>query len=469
MDSNNFSSNTGVGEREGRVFSSLVSKRHFYLSHGIGRSGDIVEVQPKAAGSSVIYKLTNKLVTHALQVAGLSKELSAIVFPLATGMTLSICLSTMKSLSNSFSIPPSSDSSAIGSFSAVKQKKYVIWSRIDQKSCFKSILSSNLIPIIVDPLIINGEMITNIDEIRRICSEEKKDEILAILSTTSCFAPRQPDAADKIAEICKEFNICHVINNAYGLQCTVISKLINKALLKGRVDAGNRMFLFLSLLLPSVSVIQSTDKNFMVPVGGAILASPSPELLKAVSSFYPGRANSSPIIDLFITLLSMGENGYRRLLEERKRVLPIFQTKLSEICEKYGFKLIPSPKNTISFAIDVTSLPHINKSYTFFGSMLFQRCVSGCRVVDATASKVTKVNGYEFLNWGSHCNLYNVSYFTAACAMGMKEEEIELFIERLEKVVTKFTRLNKSDAEGSLQPSETNELLKHDEVEKKEN
>ena len=58
LDSNNFLTNAGVGEREGRIFSNLVLKRNFNLSHGIGRSGDINEVQPKAAGSSVIYKLT---------------------------------------------------------------------------------------------------------------------------------------------------------------------------------------------------------------------------------------------------------------------------------------------------------------------------------------------------------------------------------------------------------------------------
>ena len=38
MDSNNFSANAGVGEREGRVFSGMVSRRHFHMSHGIGRA-----------------------------------------------------------------------------------------------------------------------------------------------------------------------------------------------------------------------------------------------------------------------------------------------------------------------------------------------------------------------------------------------------------------------------------------------
>merc|ERR1712150_135802 len=41
MDLNNFPSNCGVGEREARVFSEAVYRRHFGLCHGIGRSGDL--------------------------------------------------------------------------------------------------------------------------------------------------------------------------------------------------------------------------------------------------------------------------------------------------------------------------------------------------------------------------------------------------------------------------------------------
>ena len=41
MDSNNFQSNTGVGEREGRIYSQLVKEKNFSMGHGIGRSGDV--------------------------------------------------------------------------------------------------------------------------------------------------------------------------------------------------------------------------------------------------------------------------------------------------------------------------------------------------------------------------------------------------------------------------------------------
>ena len=41
MDSNNFPDTVGVGEREARLASDLVARRHYRLAHGIGRSGDM--------------------------------------------------------------------------------------------------------------------------------------------------------------------------------------------------------------------------------------------------------------------------------------------------------------------------------------------------------------------------------------------------------------------------------------------
>lgn len=218
MDSNNFMANAGVGEREGRVYSSLVSKRHYHLAHGIGRSGDISEVQPKAAGSSVIYKLTTSLATHAMEISGISCGMSCLVLPMATGMTLSMCLISLKK--------------------KCKSAKYVIWSRIDQKSCFKCIDTAGLTPLMVNNIIVDGEMVTNMAAIRDYL-HQYGEEVLCILSTTSCFAPRQPDLIDEIAILAKDFNVGHIVNNAYGLQCPYICKLINRAVCIGRVDAGN--------------------------------------------------------------------------------------------------------------------------------------------------------------------------------------------------------------------------------------
>lgn len=67
MDSNNFHDKIGVGERESRIYSSLVQRRNFYMGHGIGRSGDVMANQPKAAGSSLLLQLTKFLTISALK------------------------------------------------------------------------------------------------------------------------------------------------------------------------------------------------------------------------------------------------------------------------------------------------------------------------------------------------------------------------------------------------------------------
>lgn len=229
-------------------------------------------MQPKAAGSSILYKLTNSLVTHAFKIAGWKTPVDCIVLPLATGMTLCLAFTALRNkIVNS-------------SGDVQRSKNKVIWSRIDQKSCFKAILLAGLVPIIVEPLLEATGMITNVEEIERLLIEDSLKEfpeILCVASTTSCFAPRQPDRIDAIAVLCEKYKVAHIVNNAYGMQCSVIGKLIDRAFLKGRVDA----------------VVQSSDKNFMVPVGGAILACAKNNawLLKEVCGSYPGRASSSPI------------------------------------------------------------------------------------------------------------------------------------------------------------------------------
>jgi O-phospho-L-seryl-tRNASec:L-selenocysteinyl-tRNA synthase len=85
MDSNTFVSGTGVGEREGRLFSGLVARMHSRMAHGIGRSGDISASQPKAAGSSVLSQLCRLLTLDALHTAGLRDCSDCAVLPLATG------------------------------------------------------------------------------------------------------------------------------------------------------------------------------------------------------------------------------------------------------------------------------------------------------------------------------------------------------------------------------------------------
>mmetsp|Transcript_10888 Transcript_10888/g.16590 ORF Transcript_10888/g.16590 Transcript_10888/m.16590 type:complete len:532 (+) Transcript_10888:34-1629(+) len=418
MDSNNFTGNVGLGEREGRVYSSLVARRHFSLAHGIGRSGNIAEVQPKAAGSSLTYKLTNLLVNHALCVSGCVGIERSLVVPMATGMTIALSLLTLKKKN--------------------PDAKYVIWPRIDQKSCIKAMLTVGLTPLIVENILEGDEISTNMGAIEQLM-QEYGTEILCVLTTTSCFAPRRPDRIDRIAKLCEQHSIPHVINNAYGLQCPLISKLLSRAITVGRVDF----------------VIQSTDKNFMVPVGGAVLSSPQAELIDEASKLYPGRASSSPILDLFITLLSMGENGLRELHEERLRCLPILIDGLSRVASQYGERVLVSPCNSISIGVTLSqslcrqevgspdSVPMSDSRSTvdisYIGSMLFKRSVSGSRVVAAGGEST--IGGHVFRGWGAHIASYHSSYLTVACAVGLREPEIHTFLNKMNKV---FSSVRKS-------------------------
>jgi len=419
----------GVGEREGRVYSSLVSQRNFGLSHGVGRSGDITEAQPKAAGSSTLARLTLHLVLDAIRRgAGLSASTAAahgIVLPLCTGMSMSLVLSSLRS------------------FDSNKDKYIVLWSRIDQKSCFKAIQSAGFTCVVIPTKIDNDEVVTDLDAMEAAIVKHGEANILAIITTTSCFAPRVPDKVDHVAVLCDQKNIAHIINNAYGLQCEITCKLINRACVKGRVDA----------------IVCSTDKNFLVPVGGAIVISPKEDVIANVGKVYPGRASSAPIVDLFITLLSMGLSGYKELLSERKRLRQETMIQgLTKVAEKYGERVLSCPNNSISFGITVDGLgrprtegedlvdhhKRIATEISYFGSMLFTRCVSGTRVVPRAQSKTLGFT-HAFRGFGSSTDEYPYAYLTAACAIGVTEIEMNEFFVRLDKTFKDFIAKRKKD------------------------
>lgn len=67
--------------------------------------------------------------------------------------------------------------------------------------------------------------------------------------------------------MCKTHNIHHVVNNAYGITCTKVTDLLSQANSVGRIDV----------------IISSSDKNFMVPVGGSLLYSGDVVIIKILN------------------------------------------------------------------------------------------------------------------------------------------------------------------------------------------
>jgi O-phospho-L-seryl-tRNASec:L-selenocysteinyl-tRNA synthase len=223
MDSDKDSKAVFLGEREGRVASPIVSKLAFGFHHGIGRSGDLTAAQPKAAGGSLMYYFANKLSSDAIKRFGTPNIKNAMIFPLATGMTLALALCAARKLTGG---------------------REVVFPRIDLKTPLKAIHLSGLQERIVEGEIIGDAVNVPVRKIEKAVNENTA----AILSTTTFFAPREPDKIKDIAKIAEEKKVPHIINNAFGAQSREIMKLVRGAVDAGRVDA----------------VIQSTDKNYLM-------------------------------------------------------------------------------------------------------------------------------------------------------------------------------------------------------------
>ena len=224
--------------------------------------------------------------------------------------------------------------------------RYVLWPRIDQKTCLKAIVSANLEVVPLETVLDGDELHTDMAAMRQAVDRLGPDNIVCIVTTTSCFAPRAADSVVEVAKLCKSSGLGHIINNAYGVQsaalCALVRMLSCPASLapilcahrcacaaapgwreyvgRGLGHRTSREEILLrgpSTLHPRAhtvsigfghywgamqvtaawrkgrvdAVVQSTDKNFMVPVGGAVIAASkqSTALVDAVNKVWPGK------------------------------------------------------------------------------------------------------------------------------------------------------------------------------------
>ena len=110
----------------------------------------------------------------------------------------------------------------------------------------------------------------------------------------------------------------------------------------------------------------------------------------------------SPILDVFITLLSVGRQGLTQIRRDRKQIYKSLREELAKVAARHGERVLETKHNTISIAMTLDSIVTKETASvtedstavstatadqtdaadrTFLGSMLFKRCVSGTRVV----------------------------------------------------------------------------------------
>ncbi|MFW9999430.1 MAG: O-phosphoseryl-tRNA(Sec) selenium transferase [Candidatus Hermodarchaeota archaeon] len=384
MDTDKDSNAARVGEREARIASKLHLRTSSGFCHGVGRSGFLTAPQPKAPGASIMYTLSNYLACNILRNTGLPNIKDAIVVPICTGMSLSLTLSALKS-------DPSKAN--------LNHKQTVLVPQIDHKSLLKSIdligLKSKIIPgqIFGDAVRIPIEHIKN----------NFNDNCFAIISITSFFPPREHDDIKEISKFAQKNDLVHIVINAYGVQSSEWMKLIRSAIDAGRVDA----------------IIQSTDKNFLTPVGGAVIASPSKENIIKISESYAGRASATPIVNFLISMLSIGLEGYQKLLKEQQQNRKTLERQLKKIAGDINERILDI-YNPVAVAL---SLQNLNQKQLYaLGGALYNLRVTGPRVYNP------KENAF-----GTCCSSYPTPYIVMNAAIGASEKDIILAIERFEK------------------------------------
>lgn len=84
-------------------------------------------------------------------------------------------------------------------------------------------------PIVIETVVQGEELRTDVAALETQMATLGSDNIVCVLSTTSCFAPRAADSLEQIAVLCSRYNIPHLVNNAYGLQSTRLMHLIQEA------------------------------------------------------------------------------------------------------------------------------------------------------------------------------------------------------------------------------------------------
>ena len=391
MDTDKDDKASRVGEREARIASSLHLKTSSGFCHGIGRSGFLTAPQPKAPGGSIMYELSNYLALNFLRKFGMSNIKKAIVVPQCTGMSLALCLGALRPNWNKKNLI---------------NKRTVIVPQIDHKSLIKAINLMGMRIKTVEGKIFGDAVRIPIEDIEA----SLDSDCFAVISLTSFFPPREHDNIKEISKFAKKNDLVHIVINAYGVQSPEWMKLIRVGIDAGKVDA----------------IIQSTDKNVLTPVGGAIIASPSEEIITKISQAYAGRASAAPIVNFLISLLSLGIEGYQKLLREQQHNRKLLENKLKGVAEKINEKIL-DVFNPVAVAV---SLNNLKKEQLFaLGGALYNLRVTGPRVYNPEESV-----------FGTCSTEYIVPYIVMNAAIGATSEDIISAVERFEKAYDQITQ-----------------------------
>lgn len=381
MDTDKDPAASRIGEREARIFSSYVERLAAGFNHGVGRSGQLNEPQPKATGASIMQQVANSIALDAIRKLGLSNTRSGLVVPLSTGMSIAL---------------------VFGGLRRELGVKRILYPRIDHRSPHRGISFAGLEEVNI-PTQLEGDAVRA--DLAALEAAINKTSSCAVLATTTFFPPRESDPIKHIAKICNEHETPLVVNNAYGVQSQVIMDHIKSAIDAGRVDA----------------IVQSSDKNFLSPVGGSIIVSPNPQIIDWTSDTYAGRASAMPIVQTLAALLALGFKNYRFLQHQQLENINLLREKLQQISESMAQRVLVV-ENPVSCAITMDGI-----DVQELGARLYNNRVTGPRAVEKGS-------------YGSCIENYPYSYIVMNAAIGAKKIDVENATTKLYKEASALTK-----------------------------
>ncbi|MBN2155604.1 MAG: O-phosphoseryl-tRNA(Sec) selenium transferase [Candidatus Lokiarchaeota archaeon] len=409
LDSNNDPQAMRIGEREARVSTPILYDLTAGFIHGIGRSGNLKAAQPKAVGGSILNSLSDSFALNILKKHGLKSLQGAMTVPMGTGMTLMLAIKGI-----------------LHQFSELTNKTQLIFPRMDHNSPRKAIELTGLENVTIES-IYGKSLLDNYRTLKKnkyiedyikfiethgtdavyipiqVIRDRITKKTFGVLSTTSFFPPRAPDNIIEIAKLAKEHNIAHIINNGYGVQSTTFMKMIEQAMRGGRVDA----------------IVQSTDKNFLTPVGGAIIASPNKETIRKISEAYAGRANAAPILHFVVSMLSLGLNGFQQALQAQEENRSLLELELNNLAIQLN-EMVLDVHNPIACMMSLKNLTY--PQIEALGGFLYNLRVTGPRVVNPKTK-----------DFGPSTQSYPHPYIVMNAAIGSRREDIIGAISNLKK------------------------------------
>jgi O-phospho-L-seryl-tRNASec:L-selenocysteinyl-tRNA synthase len=166
-------------------------------------------------------------------------------------------------------------------------------------------------------------------------------------------------------------------------------------------------------------------------------------------------------MDMFISMLEVGLEGYKLLLKNRKSNFDILKTEISKWADSVGESVILNYRNRISLAVTLRKIGV--KSAQELGAWLYRKGVMGARVVvqsekeketekeetqknpkkEIKWTNTKKINNLIFRNFGGHTNdekYKGFPYMTLAAAIGSEEKEIHDLVKRLNNVYQKMMK-----------------------------